>query len=320
MNRRTFVASASVAAATVPNQVQAAPAIPIIDTHIHLFDTNRPGGVPWPPKDNKALYKPALPSRYRALAAPLGIVGAIEVEASPLLEDNQWILDTMATDKIMVGTVGDLDAGKPGFAKNLERFKKNKMFLGIRCGGLWGRDMVSDVANNPQFITDLKLLAQAGLELDTANQTPTLIKTTLKVTDLVPNLRIVVDHLPQMNPPTEPAALKAYMADLRELAKRPQVYFKVSEVLRKVDGKLQTDPKFYKERLDLFWETFGPDKLLYGSDWPNSDNWAPYPQVFAIVRDYFMAKGQAAAEKFFWKNSIAAYKWVHRDPSQPKLG
>jgi predicted TIM-barrel fold metal-dependent hydrolase len=53
--------------------------IPAIDTHIHLFDTGRPQGVPWPPKDDRALYLPALPSRYRKITEGLGIVGAIEV-------------------------------------------------------------------------------------------------------------------------------------------------------------------------------------------------------------------------------------------------
>lgn len=62
----------------------------------------------------------------------------------------------------------------------------------------------------------------------------------------------------------------------------------------------------------------GPDRLVYGSDWPNSDNWAPYPQVLAVVREYFTAKGAAAAEKVFWRNSIKAYRWIHRDPKQPK--
>ena len=42
--------------------------IPIIDAHIHLFDPSRPGGIPWPEKDDKALYRPALPDRYEALA------------------------------------------------------------------------------------------------------------------------------------------------------------------------------------------------------------------------------------------------------------
>src|SRR5215470_9018768 len=74
----------------------------IIDTHIHLFDPTRPQGVPWPPKDNAVLYLKALPDRYRKIAVPLGITGAIEVECSPWLEDNQWVLDVAAKDKIVL--------------------------------------------------------------------------------------------------------------------------------------------------------------------------------------------------------------------------
>ena len=85
MRRRSFLSGAAGAAGAAFAQQSA---IPVIDTHIHLFDTARPGGVPWPPKDNKALYMPALPPRYRKLAEPFGIVGAIEVEASPIIEDN----------------------------------------------------------------------------------------------------------------------------------------------------------------------------------------------------------------------------------------
>ena len=57
---------------------------PIIDCHIHMFDTARPGGVPWPEKGD-AIYRPALPDRYARIARPLGVVGAIAVEASPLV-------------------------------------------------------------------------------------------------------------------------------------------------------------------------------------------------------------------------------------------
>src|SRR4051794_32878113 len=81
---------------------------PVIDTHVHLFDTNRPQGVPWPPKENTALYKPALPERYKKLAMPNGVVGAIKVEASPLIEDNQWVLDLLAKEPFFVGMVGNI--------------------------------------------------------------------------------------------------------------------------------------------------------------------------------------------------------------------
>src|SRR5205085_11344570 len=115
----------------------------------------------------------------------------------------------------------------------------------------------------------LKDLAAAKLVLDTANPTPALLSTIVRVTDLAPDLRVVIDHLPQIEPP---------IATLRELAQRPQVYVKVSEVLRRVDGRVPEDLAFYKSRLDEIFALFGEDRLLYGSDWPNSDQWAPYPK------------------------------------------
>src|SRR5260370_34999911 len=146
----------------------------IIDTHIHLFDPAGPKGVPWPPKDNPVLYRRALPKRYREITKTLGIVGAVEVECSPWVEDNQWVLDLAASDTIMVGTVGDLEPRKPDFGKQLERFHRNPLFLGIRCGNLWGRDFAADVSN-PDFISGMKLLATASLVLDVANPTPDLV-------------------------------------------------------------------------------------------------------------------------------------------------
>jgi L-fuconolactonase len=314
MNRRTFlVAAAGMAAAAAGAE---AAAIPIIDTHIHLFDPTRPQGVPWPEKNDAILYKPALPARYRAVTKGLGVVGAIEVEASPWLEDNQWVLDIAAKDTIIVGTVGDLEPGKADFRKHLERFHRNPLFRGIRYGNLWNRNLRVELAR-PEFISDLKALADAGLELDSANPDPALIEDLVRLTDRVPSLRVVVDHLPQLEPPTEAKARSAYESNLRELGKRPQVYVKVSEVLRRVGGRVPTALDFYRPRLDEIWEIFGQDRLLFGSDWPNSDQWGSYLQVLSIVREYFRGKGQGVAEKFFWKNSVAAYRWIKRQPDQP---
>ncbi len=281
--------------------------IPIIDTHIHLFDTSRPRGVPWPDKKDTVLYKPALPARYRQVTEGLGIVGAIEIECSPWLEDNQWVLDVAAKDSIIVGTVGDLEPGHPQFRASLDRFRRNPLFRGIRYGNLWGRDLGAELGK-ADFIGGLKALAEAALVLDTANPTPALVTDVIRLTDRVPNLRVIMDHLPEIDPAT---------ANLRELGKRPQIYVKVSGVLRRVAGRVPLDTDFYRDRLDAIWDIFGADRLIYGSDWPNSDQWGTYPQVLKIVREYFHAKGPAAMEKYFWKNSVAAYHWIKRDATQP---
>lgn len=310
VNRRGFLgaAAASVASGTtLAAQPSAFPIIPVIDTHIHLFDPTRPQGVPWPAKDDKVLYQPALPDRYRKISRPFGITGAIEIECSPWPEDNQWVLDIAAKDNIIVGTVGNLEPGKPGFRAELDRLHRNPLFLGIRYGNLWGRDLGAEIGK-PAFVADLKALADAGLVLDTANQTPELIAAALRVTDRVPNLRVVVDHLPQLAAPAD--------ANLRELGRRPQVYVKISEVLRRIgtgaDSRVPTDLAFYRPKLDELFGIFGEDRLLFGSDWPNSDNWAPYSQVFGIVHEYFRGKGTAVAGKYFVDNAFAAYRWRQR--------
>jgi len=320
LNRRHFLHTS---AATLSGVAAAqTPSIPVIDTHIHLFDISRPQGVPWPPKNETVLYKTALPDRYRKLAAKHGIVGAIEVEASPWLEDNQWVLDVAATDKILVGTVGDVEPGTPDFRKNIERFHKNPLFRGIRYGNLWDRDggRHDDLAaalKRREFVDDLKFLASVGLGLDSANPDTSLIRALLRSKDAVPNLRIVIDHLPKLEVPTEAAAKKAYIGDLHELAKRPEVFVKISAVLRRVNGKVPEDLGFYKGNLDEIWSIFGDDRVIFGSDWPNSELWGNYDSVFKIVHDYVASKPRAVQEKYFWRNSKPAYVWVKRDESQP---
>lgn len=314
MDRRTFLGAA--AGITLLDAHALAPPVPIIDTHIHLFDPRRPQGVPWPDKDDAIRYKPALPDRYRKITGPLGVAGAIELECSPWLEDNQWVLDIAEKDPIIVGTIGNLEPGKTDFRKQLERFERNRLFRGIRYGNLWGRSL-AEAVSKPEFISDLKFFAGKGLVLDTANPDLVLIHAVVRLTDKVPDLRVVIDHLPSLVPPAEETPRKKYEADLQELGKRPQVYVKVSAVLRRVNGSVIQDVDFYRPRLDELWSIFGQDRLLYGSDWPNSDPLGSYAQVLRVVQDYFNGKGQSAAEKYFWKNSLAAYRWVKRDASQP---
>ena len=152
ISRRRFLGAAALAGAALPGTLNRAlaaeapappqlrPTIPVIDTHIHLFDPFRPGGVPWPSATNPAhavMYKTSLPSRYRPIAEPLGIVGAIEIECSPLLEDNQWVLDVAEKDDIMVGTIGHLTPGTPDFQGKSRPFPQEPALPrhSLRIGG-----------------------------------------------------------------------------------------------------------------------------------------------------------------------------------------
>jgi predicted TIM-barrel fold metal-dependent hydrolase len=132
-----------------------------LDTHVHLYDPTRPQGIPWPPKTNELIYKKTLPDRLREVTQGLGVVGAIKVEASPWLEDNQWVLEVIEQDPLMVGTIGNLEAETPEFAAQLDRFGANPLFLGIRYGYLWDRSL-REALTKPVFVESMKLLAVDG--------------------------------------------------------------------------------------------------------------------------------------------------------------
>lgn len=324
IDRRTFLTGASAMSAGLaagkpawPQGFPSPAAMPIIDAHIHLFDPTRPQGVPYSgPRVQGQPPIPALPARYRAVVAPYGPVGAIVVEASPWIEDNLWVLEIAQRDPIMVGVIGNLQPEKPEFPEFLDRFRKHPLFLGLRYGNLWDRD-ISRQADNPIFLEGLQRIAEADLVLETANPRMALLEAVVKISDRLPNLRIVLDHLPHFIPAEAERA--AYEAVLREMSSRPQIHVKLTEILRRVDGEVPTDLGTYRDHLDHLVDTFGDDRIIFGSDWPNSDGFASIGHVFRLATEYIATRPASVAEKYFWKNSVAAYRWVKRDAAQPSL-
>lgn len=305
-NRRKFLAMSG-AAITAAAVWGGEDAIPIIDTHFHLYDPTRPQGAPFPKTPNAP---PFLPKDFRESAIPLGIVGGIKVEASPWVEDNLWVLMIIENEPMIVGMIGNLDPSKPEFREYLDRYHRNKLFLGIRYGNVWeGQDLVA-VVDRPDLIANMKVFAQTGLTFEVANPRLDLIDATVRLTSKVPELRVVLGHLQALPLPSDRAVLKTYTDNLKELSKR-NVYVKVSGVPGfRPNTQTAPDPAVYKPALDLFWETFGEDRIVYAGR---------NKVALEVLQAYCKAKGRSASEKFFWKNSISAFKWIKRDPKQPQL-
>lgn len=300
MNRRNFLrgAGATLLSLSATSAAEAAPAEPMIDTHIHFYDPRRKDGIPWPPSTDTVLYHPVLPPLFESTAKPAGITAAVVIEASARIEDNQWVLDLVKGNPMILAFVANLEAGKPEFKTNLARFRKNKLVRGIR---IFDQKFV-DGAQSPAFIEDLKRLADADLSLDAIGEADTKwLAPLVTIAEKVPTLRIIINHMPEAPPEWKES-------QIRPLAKLPQVYCKVSGVLKTVNGKTATDAATYKASLDRLWEMFGPDRVVYGSNWPKSDHLAPYATVLSVVKQYAETKGPAAKQKFFEKNARALYK------------
>ena len=125
------------------------------------------------------------------------------------------------------------------------------------------------------------------------------------------NLRIVSDYLPSLS--ATPQEHMAYDAIPEELAPRSRIYAKCSAIDRRGS---QRRVAFHKEKLDRLMATFGEDRVVLGTDWPNSWGVATLAEIMAPVRAYFATRTHEAAEKFFWRNSLEAYRWQKRAANQ----
>lgn len=317
MKRRDWIKVAATAAVVSPTITRIASSadaaedrsVPsrVVDTHTHFYDPSRPQGVPWPGKDTP-LYRTVLPPDWQKVAGPVGVKQTIVVEASPWVEDNQWVLDIAKDEKSIVGLVGNLDPRDAEFSKHLSRFAKNPIFRGIR----WRSDLVPIDRDLDVLVRAANELKDFDLELDLNGPCQALPLANRLATE-VPGLRIVINHLGGSG---DPQSIHAqWHENIREIASRPNAFMKVSalpEQVRCEPGQAPSDTDYYRPILDHLWECFGEDRLIYGSNWPVSDRGAPYDVVYKIVSEYFGAKGQAATEKYFWKNSQTAYRWADR--------
>ena len=285
----------------------------LVDCHTHFFDPSRPEGVPWPGKDDELLYRTTLPKDFLAQAEPLGVTKTVVVEASPWVEDNQWLLDLAAKNKSILGVVGNLTPGGPDFAKHLKRFAANKIYRGIRVN----HDALRVGLAKNEFLADLRRLAEQDLSLD-VNGGPDMPADVARAAEIIPHLRIVINHLANVDIDGGEVP-KEWAAGMRQAAKHENVFCKVSALVEharpnagapKTAGqKIPTDVAFYRGVLDAIWEAFGDDRLIFGSNWPVSDLYAPYRNLFGIVQQYVKSRRGRAAEKFYAKNSQAAYRW-----------
>lgn len=274
----------------------------IIDTHTHFYDTERPQGIPWPPKDDEFLYRRTMPEDYSAVASPVGTTGTIVVEASSWVEDNQWILDMVETDPILVGLVGHLEPPSESFEADLNHFAQHPSFFGIRLGSL--------DRNDRRCLAACEQLMSLDLELDLLIG-PDLLEEVAWFAGQFPTLRIVLNHVAHV-PITGRAPDEMWSAGIKATAANDYVFCKVSGLVELTEtDEPPDDIDYYRPTLDTLWHAFGSERLVYGSNWPVSARYADYEKVQRLAEAYFEPLGKAIYENVMGLNSQKAYGWSH---------
>ncbi len=295
MRRRDFVLGAALAGAdsSLPSSSVR------IDTHTHFYDPSRPQGVPWPRPSEKDLYRTVLPHHFREATRGLGDVRTVVVEASPWVEDNQWVLDLAKDEPVIVGFVGNLRPGSDDFRPNLKRFARNSLFRGIR---VYLPDATKNLPGG-KLVEELRALADLDLEVD-FNGGAEMFPPLLRIAEKLPELRIVIEHLPY-EWPKDGARRDEARAAFRELRDMPRVYAKISWFLEAVPGGRAT---LKSNGVEEVWEVFGAERVIYGSNWPLSDRFGSYREQMERIGAWVREKDPQAGVKFFRRNAERAYK------------
>ena len=274
--------------------------VQVIDTHIHLYDTNRSEGVDWPPVEDKILYRPVLTEHFDEVSDREGIPSTVIVEASSRVEDNQWVLDLVKRNpKRYLALVGNLPIGTDECVGLLERFSKDTRFVGIR---------MRDRPDGDAFFTDavwrdLGLLAKKGLTLDVLIHNFTIDEVT-EVAKRLPELKIMINHLGGLVITNDPLTPE-WKESVKRAAEQPNVHCKVSGIFQR--SGVKPPPKersFYAPVFKVVFEAFGEDRIVYGSNWPVTDRGGTYSEQLNVIQSYF---DPDIHPKLFRENAVKFY-------------
>ena len=258
----------------------------ILDSHVHFFDPTRPEGIHWPDPASP-LHRPTFPSDLVAAMNPHPPSGCIAVETSRRTQDDQWLLQLSTGEKLIKGVVLNLQPDRPGFGERADRASESRKFVGIRLRPIEQYDLSSATLHR-----SLRYLARLGKSVEFGAKSPGKKKAFAYLAGKHPDLTWILDHCGH---PQSGSVDEAWRAGIAEIAS-------VTNVLTKVTG-LAGPLVEWRATLDVLVESFGTERLIYGSNWPVSTLAGNYDNNILAFSEYIGSD----SEGFFSANAMCAY-------------
>jgi L-fuconolactonase len=232
-----------------------------LDAHVHVWDL-AVNSYPWLGPQHGGLYTNFTPDQAAEALAGCGIGAAVLVQAEDSTAETGYLLAVADRAPWVAGVVGWLPLADPrGTAASLEELRRHPRFCGVRH--LVHADPRADFLDTAPVRESLRRVAAAGLPFDVPDAFPRHLTQTARLAEDVPELVVVVDHLAK--PPLGRPEMGEWRAQLRRVAAAPNAVAKVS-------GLRAPGSPYTVEAVRPAWEAalelFGPDRLMFGSDWP----------------------------------------------------
>ena len=278
-----------------------------VDAHHHLWDPGR-AEYPWLTDELAAIRRPFGPADLRAALAEAAIDATVLVQTRASVQETEEFLATAAVMPAIAGVVGWVDLTSPDVADTIAGLRS--LPGGDRLVGI--RHQVHDEPD-PDWLrrSDVRrgiaAVGNAGLVYDLLLRTRELPAAVDTVREL-PDVSFVVDHLAKPPIAVGGAALAAWEAAFRPLGTLPNVAAKVSGLVTEADWERWTvDDLIGPVRVAV--DVMGPERLLFGSDWPVCLLAADYGRVASAAATALEAAGVSEAEReaVFGPNATRAY-------------
>jgi L-fuconolactonase len=272
-----------------------------IDTHQHFW-TFREEHYAWIGPHMDVLRRDFGPTDLLPELRAAGVDGTLAVEARGHLDETRNLLRIAAETSFVLGVVGWLPLTEPGVGGLLEEYSRQPKLCGLRH---WlGPESDPHYMSNEALHRGLSLLAPLGLSYDLMLWPPQLGAVAAFV-DRHPNQVFILDHFAK--PYIKDGQIEPWRRELRELARRPNVYCKLSGLTTEAQHETWTLSDLLPY-LDSALEAFTPQRLMFGSDWPVCTLATPYGRWVETVTAYIAPLAAAEQERIMGGTAVEAYR------------
>jgi L-fuconolactonase len=267
-----------------------------IDSHQHFWRYNA-AEYGWIDESMAPLRRDFLPDDARHEMDHAGIDACVAVQARQTLEETRWLLELADAYPFVAGVVGWIDLQADDVTAQLEPFARNTKLVGVRH--IVQAEPDDRFMLRPAFCRGISLLEDLNLTYDILIY-PRHLPAAAEVVARFGRQRFVLDHLAK--PSIRSADIDEWEEGLRRLADFPHVFCKLSGLVTEADWTSWT-PGQIRPYLDVAFDCFGANRLLFGSDWPVCTVAADYGRTVSLIDEYLADRPDADREAVMGGNA-----------------
>jgi L-fuconolactonase len=272
----------------------------IIDAHQHFWRYSKED-YGWIVDSMSAIRKDFLAQDLEQEIRAAGVDGVVSVQARTSTDETTLLLEQASRHSWIRGVVGWLPLTDPALGTDLERFAVHSKLRGVR-EVMQGRP--PGALLDPAFNNGVARLREYGLAYDILIYARQLGEAA-EFVDRHPGQVFVLDHIAK--PDIRGDGLEGWTRGLRELARRPDVYCKVSGVVTEAEWKSWT-PEALRPYWEVVLEAFGPSRLMFGSDWPVCLVASEYGRWLETVRGWSSELSADEQARIFGGTAVNVYR------------